>query len=275
MEKLLFGNKTTFQSVRIARAGGVPTTAHISHYANKINALSRVSNVGGVVLVGVGLTASSMQIARISNRQEKNEIFVETIASTAVGVVTPFLVGVFLVSNPIGWGTALVLAVGGAAVGYGAGKIARYSYDRYGRKVDFVSGTGVEQICQIINMYLLFDIAAGLTVGVGIGPIFIVIMHLFIPKPVLDKYFKPPYFKAGECAFLTGILLGPIRTVMFMRVLGFPGSGKKRGMTEAYKLAPHWYVILSRIILIYFFGTFILYLFVIFIFGIDMTFYAK
>ncbi len=127
----------------------------------------------------------------------------------------------------------------------------------------------------LINMYLLFDISVYLTIGVGTALIFIGIMHLFMPKPVLDKYFKPPYFKAGECAFLTGILLGPMRTVMFMRVLGFPGSGKKRGMTEAYKLAPHWYVILSRIIIIYFLGTYISYLFVIFLFGIDMTFYAK
>ncbi len=147
MEKLLFGNKTTFQSVRIARAGGVPATAHISHYANKINTLSRVSNVGGIALIGVGLTASCMQIAHTANRQEKNEIFVDTIASTIVGLGAPFVVGVFLISSPIGWGTALVLAVGSTAVGYGAGKFARYAYDRYGRRLDFVSGTGVEQLC--------------------------------------------------------------------------------------------------------------------------------
>ena len=147
MEKLLFGNKTTFQSVRIAKAGGVPATAHISHYANKINTLSRVSKVGGIALIGVGLTASCMQIAHTANRHEKNEIFVDTIASTVFGVVAGMIVNVFLISNPIGWGSVLVLAVGSAAVSYGAGKTVRYLYDIYGKRIDLVSGTGIDQLC--------------------------------------------------------------------------------------------------------------------------------
>ncbi len=127
----------------------------------------------------------------------------------------------------------------------------------------------------LIDMYLLFDIFVGLTIGVGLAPIFIGIMHPLMPKPVLEKYFKPPYFKAGECEIFTGIPYGFMRTLMFMRVLGFPGSGKKRGLSEAYKSAPHWYVILSRIIVIYALGISISYLFVLLIFGIDMMFYAK
>jgi hypothetical protein len=35
---------------------------------------------------------------------------------------------------------------------------------------------------------------------------------------------------------------------MFMRVLGFPDSGKMRGLTEAYKLAPVWYRNISKAI---------------------------
>ncbi len=147
IEKLLFGSKTTRESVRIARSGGVPATAHITKHAYKISTLAKVSKVGGVALVGVGLTASCMQIAHTTNKQEKNEIFVETIASTTVGVGIGMIVGVFLVSNPIGWGTALVLAVGSSAVAYIGGKYARYSYDRYGNRVDFASGTGIDQIC--------------------------------------------------------------------------------------------------------------------------------
>jgi len=61
-----------------------------------------ISKHGGIVLTGVGLTAACMQIA---NAQEKNEIFVETIASTIAGVGLGFAIGVFLISNPIGWGT--------------------------------------------------------------------------------------------------------------------------------------------------------------------------
>jgi hypothetical protein len=135
----------------------------------------------------------------------------------------------------------------------------------------------------LMDMSLLFDIVGpyifyiymGLIAGAGLIPIFVGIMTLLMPKPVLDKYFKPPYFKAGECAFLTGIYFGLVRTAMFMRVLGFPGSGKKRGMTEVYKLAPRWYIILSRIIVIYILGIMGLILFVGFIIGIYAMFYAK
>jgi hypothetical protein len=62
---------------------------------------------------------------------------------------------------------------------------------------------------------------------------------------------------------------------MFMRVLSFPGSGKKRGMTEAYKLAPRWYIILSRITVISMFGITGLFLIVLSIIGIYAMFYSK
>ena len=55
--------------------------------------------------------------------------------------------GLFLISNPIGWGTALVLAVGTTAVGYMSGKIARTVYSLNGEKIDFITGTGVDSIC--------------------------------------------------------------------------------------------------------------------------------
>jgi hypothetical protein len=58
------------------------------------------------------------------------------------------MVGIFLVSNPIGWGTALVIAVGSTAISYGAGKLGRKGYDVYGNQIDFVSGAGVNRICQ-------------------------------------------------------------------------------------------------------------------------------
>ena len=148
MEKLLFGDKTTHQSIRIAKGGGLPATAHIAKHADRLNDLAKISKVGGIALVGVGVTASCMQIANADSHEEKNEIFVETVASTSVGVGAGVVVGLFLVSNPIGWGTALVLAVGGAAISYGSGKLARYAYDKSGNKVDFVSGAGINKICR-------------------------------------------------------------------------------------------------------------------------------
>jgi hypothetical protein len=76
----------------------------------------------------------------------------------------------------------------------------------------------------------------------------VLVMHFLMPKMVLERYFKPPYFKSGECAIFSGFPFAIMRTVMFMRVLGFPKSGQKRGLTGAYKLAPRWYRNISKVI---------------------------
>jgi len=103
--------------------------------------------VGGHVLVGVGLTASCIQIANTQDQHEKNEIFVESITSTVVGMGTSALVGLFLVSNPIGWGTAIVLAAGTTAIGYASGKAAVLTYNNLGSQPDLVSKTNLGAIC--------------------------------------------------------------------------------------------------------------------------------
>ncbi len=147
-EKWIFGKNTTHESIRIARSGAIPATANITMNANKLNKLASLGKAGGIALVGVGLTASCMQIAKTKKSHEKNEIFVETIASTSVGIGAGAVIGLFLVSNPIGWGTAVVLAVGSAALSYGSGKLARYTYDSTGSQIDFVSGSGIGRICK-------------------------------------------------------------------------------------------------------------------------------
>lgn len=148
MERLLFGNHTPHQAIRIARGGGVPATHNITQHANRLKRLASYGKYGGYALAGVGVAASCMQIADTDSRQEKNEIFVETIMSTGVGLAGGAIVGIFLVSNPVGWGTALVLAAGTAAASYASGQLAREAYTTYGTKVDFVSGTGVDSVCR-------------------------------------------------------------------------------------------------------------------------------
>jgi hypothetical protein len=88
-----------------------------------------------------------MQIGHTTNRHEKNEIFVDTIASTIVGTFGSYLVGLFLISNPAGWGMTLVYAAGVAAVAYASGKAAKIGYNTFGGRVDFVSGAGLDAIC--------------------------------------------------------------------------------------------------------------------------------
>jgi len=78
----------------------------------------------------------------------------------------------------------------------------------------------------------------------------IMVMHFLMPKQALEKYFKPPYFQPGERDVLTGIPYSPIRTVIFMTVFAFPGLGKNRKLSEAFEMAPKWYRITSKILII-------------------------
>ncbi len=97
--------------------------------------------------MGVGLTSACLQIANTTDIKEKNEIFVETITSTTAGTIAGYTIGLFLISNPVAWGTAIVLAVGSAVLSFGLGKGARFGYGVYGT-TDFVAGTGVDRICK-------------------------------------------------------------------------------------------------------------------------------
>jgi len=148
MKKLLFGKHTPHKVIRIARASGIPATAHITQHADRLKKLGAMSKHGGIVLAVVGASAACLQIASTTDTKEKNEIFVETITSTAVGAALGWGVGLFLISNPIGWGTAIVLAVGSVATSYGMGKGARLAYDTYGGEIDFVAGIGVDRLCK-------------------------------------------------------------------------------------------------------------------------------
>ena len=147
-ERVLFGKKTTQQSIRIARAGGIPATAQIRQHADRLRRLSKVAGIGGIALTGVGMTAACMQIANTLDQSEKNEIFVETISSSLVGLAGGTIASLFLVSNPVGWGTAIVLAVGSTAVSYAAGRGARWAYGKNFNHIDFVTGAGVSSLCR-------------------------------------------------------------------------------------------------------------------------------
>lgn len=84
------------------------------------------------------------------------------------------------------------------------------------------------------------------------------VMHFLTPKEMLIKYFKQPYFSPAEIEFFSGFPFGYLRTVMFMRLSGFPNSGMKRGLTEVYLLSPEWYQLVSRIIVSTFIVSFVI-----------------
>ena len=67
--------------------------------------------------------------------------------STSAGFAVGYAVSLFLITNPVGWGTTIVLAVGTAAGSYATGKFSRKIYSTQGREIDFVTGLGVSELC--------------------------------------------------------------------------------------------------------------------------------
>lgn len=111
---------------------------------------------------------------------------------------------------------------------------------------------------ELLKFFL--DIFVILFISLSVCLVLALAVHPFVPKAMLETYFKPPYFSRGEVVAFTGFPLGYIRTAMFMRLAGFPPSGKKRGLTEAYLLAPNWFRVFSRIFLTVFLINFIAFL---------------
>lgn len=74
----------------------------------------------------------------------------------------------------------------------------------------------------------------------------VAVFHFLLPVKLLETYFKPPYFSQGEIVAFSGYPLGYIRTIMFLRLLGFPSSGERRGLTKAYELVPEWMCVLAK-----------------------------
>jgi hypothetical protein len=77
----------------------------------------------------------------------------------------------------------------------------------------------------------------------------IFVLHFFVPKVLLSTYFKEPYFSPAEIVFFTGLPFAYMRTAMFIRLAGWPNSGKKRGITESEKLTPSWFRHISKILI--------------------------
>lgn len=77
---------------------------------------------------------------------------------------------------------------------------------------------------------------------------FLFILHFFVPKKMIETYFKEPYFSAFEIELFTGFPYAYMRTGMLMRLAGWPASGKKRGIPEtAHETSPIWFQVVSRI----------------------------
>jgi hypothetical protein len=97
------------------------------------------------------------------------------------------------------------------------------------------------EILHILS-YLVFFLLAATIVWLAV----IFILHFFVPKALLKTYFCEPYFSPSEIEIFTGFPFAYMRTAMFMRLVAWPSCGKKRGLTQAYALAPPWFRLASK-----------------------------
>ena len=123
---------------------------------------------------------------------------------------------------------------------------------------------------QIINMSLVFELMLFSFCWLFLNFVIIFIVHFLMPKDILNIYFKEPYFKSSEIIAFTGFPFGYVRTLMFMRILGFPSSGKKRSLEQAYEISPVWLCNLSKYVIFSFLASFSLWLLLMAIAGVHM-----
>ena len=93
---------------------------------------------------------------------------------------------------------------------------------------------------QLIAPELVFTLVLAVICTIFFFLFLVLIVHPLMPKQITEKYFKSPHFSQTECAFFSGFPFAPIRSVMFMRVIAFPRSGTKRGITGASEMAKPW-----------------------------------
>ncbi|MEJ2755131.1 MAG: peptidoglycan-binding protein LysM, partial [Gammaproteobacteria bacterium] len=115
-EKVLFKGKTANEAIRISRTKSIPATATIDNQLDRLKRMARYATRGGIILTAAGVGMGCYDIGQASTRQQKNEVFVETFSSTIASIGTSYALGLYFISSPVGWVTALVLGVGTAAL---------------------------------------------------------------------------------------------------------------------------------------------------------------
>lgn len=74
-------------------------------------------------------------------------------------------------------------------------------------------------------------------------------MQLLMPKALVQRYWGPPYFRESEVAVYSGPVMGLMKTVMLLSLIGFPRLGRRRNAQEAHTMAPSWYQWTARVVL--------------------------
>ncbi len=86
--------------------------------------------------------------------------------------------------------------------------------------------------------------------GVIWMPITWLLLSIFTPKTLLDKYFKEPHFTVIETIFMAQFPGFLMRTAMFGWALFFPALTQKRKIKDPIKYMPRWYAIALKVFIV-------------------------
>lgn len=104
----------------------------------------------------------------------------------------------------------------------------------------------------LMNGQVFFMVEMGLMLSFFPFLLSLIVLHLLMPKTVLDRYWKEPYFRPFELMLFSGwSFFAHMRTLMFMWTFVFPRLGKKRRIVDAHRLVPRWYRIASVILCVW------------------------
>ena len=93
-----------------------------------------------------------------------------------------------------------------------------------------------------------FNFVMGLFAASMACMLFALIMNLFVPKIMEETYFKEPYFSSHFIAIYDAFPFNTLKSFIYMRLAGWPDSGKKRGIpANAHEVAPVWFQVVSRV----------------------------
>jgi len=147
IQKLLYGNKTPHEVFRISQKKSIEATKKMTQNIKNLSRVADIASKGGLVLTAAGIASSCHQIANTPDRVQKNIIAVESTVSTIIGTGTGFVLGIFLITTPLGWGAALAIGVGSSALSYFSGRTAGKLYDKHLKSYDIVDTLSIDKVC--------------------------------------------------------------------------------------------------------------------------------
>ncbi len=95
----------------------------------------------------MGIGVACHQVAHANNNNKKNEIVIESLGGLATGTIYGIGIGIFLISNPVGWVAALAIGTVGAGMSYAGGKGATSLYSSLGEDVDVAHFSTIDKLC--------------------------------------------------------------------------------------------------------------------------------